>query len=129
MTLQTREPNLISPPVDHLIGELRQMIDKAKESIATTVNSKLTMLYWHIGNRIYREILHEDRGAYGKSIVASIAQELSHSYGRSFNVKNLRRMIQFAEVFSDPEIVVSLIRHLSWTHFIALIPMKDANKR
>jgi len=32
-------------------------------------------------------------------------------------------MIQFAEVFPDREIVVSLIRQLTWTNFIALIPL------
>jgi len=29
----------------------------------------------------------------------------------------------------DKEIVVSLIRQLSWTHFIALIPLKDDLQR
>ena len=43
--------------------------------------------------------------------------------------KNLRRMIQFVEVYPDEEIVVSLIRHLSWTHFIAIIPLKDSLQR
>ena len=38
-------------------------------------------------------------------------------------------MIQFAEVFPDSKIVVSLIRQLSWTHFIALIPLKDSLQR
>ena len=38
-------------------------------------------------------------------------------------------MIQFAEVFPDKEIVVSLIRQLSWTHFIALITLKDDLQR
>jgi predicted nuclease of restriction endonuclease-like (RecB) superfamily len=38
-------------------------------------------------------------------------------------------MIQFAEVFPEEQIVVSLIRQLSWTHFIALIPIKDPIKR
>ncbi|MCP4660079.1 MAG: DUF1016 domain-containing protein [bacterium] len=32
-------------------------------------------------------------------------------------------MIQFAEVYPDEQIVVSLIRQLSWTHFRALIPL------
>ncbi|HEX9584090.1 MAG TPA: DUF1016 N-terminal domain-containing protein, partial [Gammaproteobacteria bacterium] len=44
-------------------------------------------------------------------------------YGSRFAEKNLRRMIQFAEVFADEKIIVSLIRQLSWTHFIALIPL------
>lgn len=50
-------------------------------------------------------------------------------YGNSFSVKNLRRMVQFAIIFPDERIVVSLIRQLSWTHFIALIPLKDPHQR
>jgi predicted nuclease of restriction endonuclease-like (RecB) superfamily len=38
-------------------------------------------------------------------------------------------MIQFAEVFPDEKIVVSLVRQLSWTHFIALIPLKKPLER
>jgi len=38
-------------------------------------------------------------------------------------------MIQFAEVFPDKEIVVSLIRQLSWSHLIALIPLKNDLQR
>ncbi len=37
--------------------------------------------------------------------------------------------MQFANVFNDEKIVVSLIRQLSWTHFIALIPIKDPLQR
>nr|QNO47710.1 hypothetical protein LDJELIEA_00008 [Methanosarcinales archaeon ANME-2c ERB4] len=38
-------------------------------------------------------------------------------------------MIQFAEVSPDQQIVVSLTRQLSWTHFVALISMKDPLQR
>jgi predicted nuclease of restriction endonuclease-like (RecB) superfamily len=38
-------------------------------------------------------------------------------------------MIQFAEVFPDEQIVVALIRQLSWTHFLRLIPIEDPLKR
>ena len=38
-------------------------------------------------------------------------------------------MIQFAEVFPDEQIVVSLIRNLSWTHFLALIPLEKPLQR
>ena len=34
-------------------------------------------------------------------------------------------MLQFAEQFSDEEIVVTLSRQLSWSHFLALIPLKS----
>lgn len=38
-------------------------------------------------------------------------------------------MMQFNQVFNDEQIVVSAIGQLSWTHFIALIPIKDELKR
>jgi len=39
-------------------------------------------------------------------------------------------MIQFAQLYPDEQIVVSLGRQLSWTHFRALLPLKsDAARR
>lgn len=38
-------------------------------------------------------------------------------------------MIRFAQVFPDEKIVVSLIRELSWTHFLALLPLKEPLQR
>ena len=50
-------------------------------------------------------------------------------FGRGFAEKNLRRMMQFAEVFPDPLIVAALLRQLGWTHFTLLIPIRDGLKR
>ncbi len=87
------------------------------------------MLYWNLGKRIHDEILAGERGEYGKQIVVAVARQLTTEYGNSFNQKQLWRMIQFAEVYPGEQIVVSLIRQLSWTHFVALIPLKDSLKR
>ncbi len=38
-------------------------------------------------------------------------------------------MIKFAEVFPDEQIVVTLLRQLSWSHFLSLIPLKDPLQR
>lgn len=51
-------------------------------------------------------------------------KKLTEKFGRNFEEKNLRRMLQFAEQFTDKEIVVTLSRHLSWSHFLVLIPLK-----
>jgi predicted nuclease of restriction endonuclease-like (RecB) superfamily len=88
------------------------------------------MLYWNIGKRINEEIGRQNRAdSYGKQIVATLWRQLTEEFGASFSEKNLRRMMQFAEVFPDEKIVVSLIRQLSWTHIIALIPIADPLKR
>lgn len=126
MTLKTRET---LPQVETLVVELRQMIDEAKQSIASKVNLRLTKLYWSIGRRVNKEILRKERAKYGESIVASVAKQLSLHYGKGFSEKSLRRMIQFGELFPDEEIVALLLRQLSWTHFTVLIPIKDEMKR
>lgn len=38
-------------------------------------------------------------------------------------------MMQFAAIFQEKEIVVSVIRQLSWTHLLAIIPIEDPLKR
>jgi hypothetical protein len=38
-------------------------------------------------------------------------------------------MVRFAEAFPDAEIVAALRRQLGWSHFKALIPIKDPLKR
>lgn len=107
-----------------LIEELRSMIDQTRESVASIVNSKLAMLYWHVGNRVRKEILNEKRAEYGQEIVPAVSRQLTALYGKGFSEKSLRRMIQFGEVFPDEKIVASLLRQLSWTHFTVLIPKK-----
>lgn len=116
-----------SPPVDPaaLLADLRQLIEDARQSLAVAVNSAQTALYWHVGRRISLELLAGGRASYGDAIVATVSRQLTQAYGRGFAEKNLRRMMQFATVFPDETIVVSLIRQLSWTHFLALIPLAD----
>jgi predicted nuclease of restriction endonuclease-like (RecB) superfamily len=87
------------------------------------------MLYWRIGQRIHTQVLRRQRAGYGEEILSTLAAQLVKDYGNSFSEKNLRRMVQFAATFPDEKIVVSLIRQLSWTHFIALIPLKDPRQR
>lgn len=112
-----------------LLHDIHRMIEEARAAVAVTVNVGLTMLYWQVGKRINEEILKGERAEYGAAILPTLSAKLVIDHGEIFSEKNLRRMIQFAEVFPDEAIVVSLIRQLSWTHFIALIPIKDQLKR
>jgi predicted nuclease of restriction endonuclease-like (RecB) superfamily len=88
------------------------------------VNSIVNLLFWQLGKRVNDYVLQNKRADYGKQIVVTLSRQLKHNYGRNFEEKNLRRMLQFAEQFNDIEIVVTLSRQLSWSHFLALIPIK-----
>lgn len=112
-----------------LSAELTQMIERARAVLATSVNSTLTQLYWQIGARIREAVLLQRRADYGTRVIAALGRELEAKFGRGFGEKSLRRMVQFAEEFADREIVATLWRQLSWSHFRVLIPIKDALKR
>ena len=100
-----------------LLADLRALILAARWGVARTIDSGLVTLYWQIGLRIHRDILQKKRAEYGEQIVATLSRQLAAEFGRGFEPKNLRRMIQFAEVFPDEATVSTLRRQLSWSHF------------
>ena len=112
-----------------LLWDVASMIEQSRQYVAQTVNSTLSLLYWRIGKRIGEETLLSKRAGYGERIVASLARELAAEYGNGFSEKSIRRMIQFADVFPDQEIVAPAMRQLSWTHFTLLIPLKQPLQR
>lgn len=104
-------------------------LEAARDRAAAAVNAELTLLYWQVGRRISQEVLKGERAEYGGAVVEKVAGQLVRDYGRGFEAKNLRRMIQFADAYPEESIVVSLARQLTWTHFVALIPLKDPLQR
>jgi predicted nuclease of restriction endonuclease-like (RecB) superfamily len=122
LELKGREPR-------ELLIEIRALIEEARRQTAVAVNMALTLLYWRIGKRIHLEILGNARAAYGEQIVATLSRQLVADHGRGYTEKNLRRMIQFAETFPDEEIVATLWRQLSWSHFRELLPLEKPFQR
>ncbi len=113
-----------------LIQDLRQIIEQARGQVAATANYAQTMMYWHIGERINREVLGNQRAEYGKQIVAQVARQLQEEFGRKgFDEKSIRRMMQFATLFPDSQIVAPLARQLWWSHFVEVMPLKDELQR
>ncbi|MGR3317261.1 MAG: PDDEXK nuclease domain-containing protein [Candidatus Anammoxibacter sp.] len=113
----------------HLFDEIKRLIDEARSKVAQTVNAGLTATYWNIGKRINNDILKNKRAEYGEQILPTLSAKLVKEYGSSFAVKNLRRMMQFNEMFSGFRIVATLWRQLSWSHFKILIPLKTDLER
>ena len=101
-----------------LLIELRTLIITSRQKVALTVNAELTILYWHIGEKLRREVLGSERATYGKSIVKNISKQLSQEFGQGFSEKVLRHCIRFAEVLPNFSIVSTASRQLSWSHFL-----------
>ncbi len=108
-----------------LFNELSQLIEQSQRQVFSHANSTLTILFWKIGQRINVEVLKNRRAAYAKQIVLTLSTQLKNQYGKNFEIRNLRRMMQFAGQFTDLEIVLSLSQKLSWSHFVELLPLKN----
>lgn len=112
-----------------LLSELRGLIEQARQHVAQTANSTLTMLYWQMGQRIQREVLKDKRAEYGEEILPTLSAKLEPDYGKGFSAKSLHRMVQFAAAFPDENIVATLSRQLSWSHFREILPLKQPLER
>ena len=108
-----------------LLADLRGLIQAARQRVATAANSTHTMLCWYVGQRLLKENLQDGRGAYGKQILATVAQQLVADFGEGYSYSSLTRMVRFAESMADQAIVATLSQELSWSHFQALLPIKD----
>ena len=119
----------LRPEAILILSELKNLIEQSKQDLAVTVNATMSKMYWSIGKRINQEVLQEKRAEYGKQIIVLLSRQLTQEYGKGWSEKNLRHMMRFAEVFPEKQIVSSLIRQLSWTHILVIIPIKDTLKR
>ena len=108
-----------------LLSDLRTLIEETRQDVARSVNSALVMLYWNVGQRIRQDILKERRAEYGREIVVTLSRQLVEEFGNGFSRPNVFRMVRFAEVFPEQEIVSTLSRQLSWSHFVEIIPLED----
>lgn len=76
--------------VGNLMTDLRQIIDEARNHVSSTANYELTMMYWHIGEQINRDVLGNERSEYGKQIVVTLSRQLQNIYGHEGKERRTR---------------------------------------
>lgn len=112
-----------------LLNKLSELIEYSRSKIVSQANSTLTLLFWQIGKHINNFVLDNKRAEYGKQIMSTVSTHLREKYGNNFELRNLRRMRQFAEQFENFEIVSTLSTQLSWSHFVELLPLKKTEAK
>jgi hypothetical protein len=125
VTVTNTQDMLSRPETLTLLSDIRSLIEAAHTRVSTTANMEMVLLYWHIGNRILKDILGMERADYGKQIVQTLSGKLTREYGRGFTRTNIFNMIRCAEVFPEREIVHALSGQLSWTHFREIIYLEE----
>jgi hypothetical protein len=124
-----KNKKIISFTESNLFNELSLLIEESKSQVISYANSALSTLFWQVGNRINDYILKKKRAEYGKEIVSTVSTQLKTKYGKNFEERNLRRMMQFAEQFPDIGIIATLSQQLSWSHFVELLPIKKSEAK
>jgi DUF1016 N-terminal domain len=64
-----------------LLGDLRTLVQSARQRISTAANATYTQLCWQVGRRLLTENLQAGCAAYGKQILATVSQELTTEFG------------------------------------------------
>lgn len=118
------DKNKISSSFQSLISDLRQIVEGARNRVAFNVNSELTMMYWHLGERMNREVLGSKRAEYGAQIVSTVSAQLQREFNSNgFAPRNIHRMMQFAHKFPDENIVSTLSTQITWSHIVEILPI------
>ena len=120
---------MLSDTFDHAYAEINDLIIQKKDGVKKAVNDAMISLYWEIGKRLTEEITGVNKPEYGKRVVIEISNRLSVNYGSGFSRSAISRMINFYQEFPDYEKVATLSQQLTWSHFVEILPIKDALKR
>jgi len=111
----------------NLIHEIKSLIASAKEGAIRSVDHYRTLMYWHIGERIFNEEqLGKDRADYGNYLIKYLSEQLQPEYGSGFSVRQLERYRQFYRTFP---IASTLRTQLSWSHYKLLLSVDNEDKR
>ena len=82
-----------------LFEDISAIIEKGRREISLQASRGAVLIFWQVGKRINEEVLDNKRAEYGKQIVPRLAAQLTEKYGRSFEVRNLRRMMSLPNNF------------------------------
>jgi predicted nuclease of restriction endonuclease-like (RecB) superfamily len=91
----------VEPP-EPLFGRVVSILEQARGNVVRAVNSQMVLAYWLIGREIVLELQGgEERAAYGRQVMASLAKQLTEKYGQGFSVTNLQNFRKFHHAYAQ----------------------------
>ena len=68
-----------------IIKDIKFLIAKSKDNAIKSVDHQRTLMYWHIGKRIFEEEQEgKDRAGFGDYLIKYISERLQTEYGSGF---------------------------------------------
>lgn len=110
-----------------LISEIKNIISQSRDNAIRSVDYQRTVMYWHIGQRIFEEEQNgEERAEYGTYLIKYLSEQLQPEFGSGFSRRQLEKYRQFYRVFP---IASALRTQLNWTQYKLLTSIDDEHKR
>ncbi|WP_240904672.1 DUF1016 N-terminal domain-containing protein [Sphingobacterium sp. SGR-19] len=110
-----------------IIKDIKSIIVQSKDKAIRAVDHQRTLMYWHIGKRIFEEEQEgKNRADYGKYLTEYIADELEPEYGSGFSKRQIELSRQFYRTFP---IANTLYSQLSWSQYKLLLRLEIDQQR
>lgn len=110
-----------------IITDIKAIIAQSQEKAIRAIDHQRTLMYWTIGERIFREEQQgKDRADYGQHLTAYIAQALEPEFGSGFSKRQVELMRQFYRTFP---IANTLYSQLSWSQYKLLLRLDSQDQR
>nr|BAA89622.1 orf3 [Wolbachia phage WO] len=111
---------IIAKEYTEFLEQLKEQIATSRYKAALAVNSKLIVLYHHIGTEILKR---QKEHGWGAKIIDQLSKDLRSAFPemKGFSPRNLKYMRKFAEEYSDIEFVQEPLAQLTWYHNVTLL--------
>jgi len=110
-----------------IILDIKSIIAQSRDRAIRAVDHQRTLMYWHIGKRIFEEEQEgKDRADYGKYLIKYLSEQLQPEFGSGFSARQLNWYRQFFRTFP---IVSALRTQLSWTQYKLLLSFDSEGEK
>ncbi|WP_264328531.1 PDDEXK nuclease domain-containing protein [Wolbachia endosymbiont (group A) of Andrena hattorfiana] len=118
---------IIAKEYTEFLEQLKEQIATSRYKAALAVNSKLIVLYHHIGTEILKR---QKEHGWGAKIIDQLSKDLRSAFPemKGFSPRNLKYMRKFAEEYSDIEFVQEPLAQLTWYHNVTLLEKIESHE-
>ena len=75
--------------VNPIFEEIRNLVNRSRERVYSTVNTEMLNLYWNIGKIIMEIQQGDERASYGNAVLEKLSEKLTNEFGKGFSKRNL----------------------------------------
>ena len=144
--------------INSLFEKIASVIEEARRRASTAINLSEVYAKFNVGRYIVEdEQGGKERAAYGKQVLEQLSKKIEERFGEGWSVDTLKRCRKFYSIYSTPAIGATVLHQLetttdfmnlvnsvdriqpsspephrfvlSWSHYLILMRIKDANAR